>query len=220
MDARANSGRWPTDATFRTDGGGPARGGTLVGLTTTDGVLLGADSRTSRGTTVAGDRVRKIEQVHPTAVLGSTDHLGAVQSFVRTVRVEANRYEMDRGEPMSLSALGTTASEALQAGPSPTPSVVLGGVDEEGPHLFTVDAEGGLLEDRYVAAGSGRETASGVLEARATGTPTADEARRLAGAALAAATERDALTGIEVHVADVTADGVSIRRHESSDELR
>jgi len=220
MDARATPGRWPTEATLRTDGGSPARGGTLVGLTTSDGVLLAADSRTSRGTTVAGDRVRKIEQVHPTAALGSTDHLGAVQSFVRTVRVEANRYETDRGEPMSLSALGTIASEALQAGPSPTPTVVLGGVDGEGPHLFTVDPEGGRLEDRPLAVGTGRAVASGVLEARAADSPTATEARRLAGAALAAATERDARTGTGVHVADVTADGVAISRYGSTDELR
>ena len=219
MDARTASNRRVADSALRTDGRGAGSGGTLVGLTTTDGVLLVADSRTSRGTTVAGS-VRKIERVGPTAALGSTDDLGTVQSFVRAVRFEANRYETDREEPMALQALGTAASEALQAEPDQTATFVLGGVDRDGPHVFTIDPDGSLLKDPYVAAGTGRDLVYGVLDAEVAESPTMAEARRTAGNALAVATARDAPTGIEVHVAEITSEGVDIRQYESPDELQ
>jgi len=219
MDARTDSGRWLTDGAVHTDGRGAGSGGTLVGVTTTDGVLLVADFRTSRGTTVAGT-VRKIEPVGSTTVLGSTDDLGTVQSFVRAVRFEANRYETDRGEPMPLQTLGTAASEALRDEPDPTATFVLGGVDGEGPHVFTIDPDGGLLEDSYVAAGTGREMAYGVLDAEVTELLTMAEARQIAGNALEVATERDALTGIEFQAAEITSEGVDICRYESLDEFQ
>ncbi|MFW5919745.1 MAG: proteasome subunit beta [Halanaeroarchaeum sp.] len=217
MNVRTESGRWPTDAVLRADGRGGGTGGTLVGLTTADGVLLAADSRTSRGTTVSGD-VRKIEPVSTTAALGSTADLGTMQSLLRTVRFEASRHETDRGKAMSVPALGTVASEALRGESHPTATFVLGGVDGDGPHVFTIDPEGGLLEAPYLAAGTGRETAYGVLDAATT--ESLAEARRIAGDALATANERDALTGVEVRVAEITAHGVDVRRYESVDDLR
>lgn len=219
MNVRTDSDRWPTDAVLRADGRGAGTGGTLVGLTTTDGVLLAADSRTSRGTTVSGD-VRKIEPVSTTAALGSTADLGTMQSLLRTVRFEASRYETDSGKAMSVPALGTVASEALRGDSRPTATFVLGGVDGDGPHVFTIEPEGGLLEAPCLAAGTGRETAYGVLDAATTESLTLAEARRIAGNAVATANERDALTGVEVHVAEITADCVDVSRYESVDELR
>ncbi|MFA9416840.1 proteasome subunit beta [Natrinema sp. HArc-T2] len=200
-----------------TDGGFEGAG-TLVGLATRDGVLLAADTRTSQDTVVRSERVRKLAQVHPTAAMGSSDDLGAVQSFVRTVRLEADRYETERGEPMTLSALAATAAEELRS-ESATGTFVLGGVDDDGSHLFELSRDGGLFEDESVVVGSGREIAAGVLEADATAALTMAAGRRLAGRALASSAERDTQTGVEVHVAEITNAGVETTDYEAVADL-
>jgi len=198
--------------------GGSGVAGTLVGLATRDGVLLAADTRTSQGTVVRSERVQKLAQVHPTAAIGSTDHLGAAQSFVRTIRLEADRYETDRGHPMTLPELSTVAAGTLRS-ESEAGTFVLGGVDAEGAHVFCLHPDGGVLEDEFVAVGSGQEVATGVLEAEATDSLPMAEARRVAGRALASSAERDALTGVGVRIAEITAAGVETADYESADEL-
>ncbi len=198
--------------------GGSGMAGTLVGLTTRGGVLLAADTRTSEGTVVRSERVQKIDRVHPTAAVGSTDHLGTVQSFVRAIRLEADRYETDRGEPMTLAELGTVAAEELRSASAPG-TFVLGGVDDDGSHVFHLRRDGGVLEDEYVVVGSGQQLAAGVLEAEATESLTMAEARQIAGRALESSAERDAQTGVGVRVAEITAAGVDLEEYESVDDL-
>ena len=198
--------------------GGSETAGTLVGIATRDGILLAADTRTSQGTVVRSERVQKLAQVHPTAAMGSTDHLGVMQSFVRTIRLEADRYETDRGDPMTLPELSTVAAEKLRA-ESESGTFVLGGVDADGSHVFCLRPDGGVLEDEFVAVGSGQEIATGVLEAEATDSLPMAEARRVAGRALASSAERDALTGVGVRIAEITAAGVETADYESVDEL-
>ncbi|MEF8902915.1 MAG: proteasome subunit beta [Haloarculaceae archaeon] len=194
-------------------------GGTLVGLTTEDGVLLAADTRTSRGAVVRSEGVRKISQVHPTAVLGSTDDLGTAQSFVRAIRSEADRYETSHGEPMDMTALSTVAVTNLRERSMPEATFLLGGIDVDGPHLFTLGTDEGALEEPYAAVGSGQQIAYGIL---ATGVPqslTTSKARLIAARAIQSAAERDVQTGIGVHVAEISDDGVDIHRYESVDDL-
>ncbi|MEF8812827.1 MAG: hypothetical protein V5A55_03300 [Halovenus sp.] len=90
MERFPSGDRHSTGPDYRTDGRGPAAGGTLVGLTTEDGVLVAADTRTSRGTVVRSEGVQKISQVHPTAAIGSTGDLSALQSFVRAIRSDSD----------------------------------------------------------------------------------------------------------------------------------
>ncbi|WP_425604333.1 hypothetical protein [Natrinema gelatinilyticum] len=80
----ATSDRSPTDVQPRstvrklvclTDGDGTGSGGTFVSVRTNDGVFLISDTRTSRGTIVSSEGVRKITQIHPAAAMGSTDDL-------------------------------------------------------------------------------------------------------------------------------------------------
>lgn len=42
--------------------------------------------------------------------------------------------------------------------------VLVGGVDDEGPHLFIMDSLGSLIEDDYAAVGTGTKLAIAILE--------------------------------------------------------
>ncbi|MEF8877058.1 MAG: proteasome subunit beta [Haloarculaceae archaeon] len=200
-------------------GAGARAGGTLLGLTTSEGVLVTADTRTTRGQVVRGERARKVAEIHPTAVLGATNDLGAARAFVRAVEAEADRYETSRGEPMDVTALAVVAAGELRTGDPTDGAFLLGGVDDDGPHVFTLDRQDGALETPYAAVGSGRAIAYGVLDAAGPGSLTTTEARRTAGRALRSAAERDGRTGVGVVVAEVTAEGVAISRYDSVEDL-
>lgn len=199
----------PTD-----DGGG---GGTLVGVAATDGTLLAADSRTSQGELVRGKTLRKVVPVHPTAAIGSTDDLGRSQAVISQIRAEVNRYEMQHGTPMPLAALKRDAAQELAR--RATGEYLLGGVDDGVAHVYTLDRSGGTLEHAFVAIGSGRDVATGVLEDVGTRALALAEARRVVGRAMQAALERDGATGGELQLAEITDDGVEVTTVNSIEEL-
>jgi proteasome beta subunit len=195
-------------------------GTTTVGLTTDDGVVLATDMRASLGGRFVANRdVQKVEQVHPTAALTMSGSVGGAQSFIRTLRAEANLYEARRQEPMSMTALSTLAGNLLRGGPFFLVSPLLGGVDEDGHYVFQVDPAGGVMADDYSVTGSGMQLAYGVLEREYEEEMGTDEAITVAARAVESATERDTASGDGIFVAQVTDEGVDIEGHQEFDEL-
>jgi proteasome beta subunit len=191
-------------------------GTTTVGLTTADGVVVGTDRRASLGGRfVSNKNVVKVEQVHPTAVLTLVGSVGGAQSFIRTLRSEANLYESRRGEPMSVNALATLAGNFARGGPFLAINPILGGVDDEGSHVYSIDPAGGVMEDDYTVTGSGMQLAYGVLEGQYDPEMSIEEARTLAAQAINAPTERDTGSGNGLALATVTGDGVDIETFDS-----
>lgn len=201
-------------------GGDAGVGGTLIGLAASGSVVLAADTRTKHGTVVRSASVQKLAPVHPTAAMGSTAELGASRRFVRSVRAEVNRYEASHGEPIDLAALATFAAGELRSNATTAAPFILGGVDADGVHVFTLSREAGVEETDYAALGSGRQLAYGVLEAETTKSLTLVEARRIAGRALESAIARDSSTGGQVRVAEITDAGVTLTEYASPAELK
>lgn len=187
-------------------------GTTTVALRTADGVVLAADRRASvgGGRFVSNKRTVKVEAVHPTAAITLAGGVGDLQSFTRTLRAEASLYEQRRGEPMSLRALSTLAGNLLRGGPFFGAVPTLGGVDDDGPAVFDLDAGGAVLSAPYVAGGSGMQLAYGVLEREFDPDASLGDACDVARRAIASATERDAASGNGITLATVTAEGVEI----------
>ncbi len=194
-------------------------GTTTVGIGTEEGVVVGTDRRASRGGRfVANKNVVKVEQVHPRAVLTLVGSVGGAQTFVRTVRSEAALYERRRGEAMSISALATLAGNVARGGPFVAINPVLGGVDAEGSHVYSIDPAGGVLEDDYTVTGSGMQLAYGTLEGTYEPTLSLEAASELAARAVSAATERDTGSGNGFVLATVTDDGVDIEEFADLDD--
>jgi proteasome beta subunit len=195
-------------------------GTTTVGLTTDDGVVLATDRRASLGGRfVANKNVQKVEQVHPTAALTMAGSVGGAQSFIRTLRAEADLYEARRGEPMSMQALSTLAGNFLRGGPFFIVNPLLGGVDDEGTHVYSIDPAGGVMADDYSVTGSGMQLAYGVLEREYEDDLPMEEARTVAARAVHSATERDTASGDGIFLAEVTGEGVDIEGHTDFEDL-
>ena len=190
-------------------------GTTTIGIATDEGVVIATDKRASLGGRfVSNKNVQKVEQIHPTAALTLVGSVGGAQSFIRTIKAEVNLYEARRGEHMSMTALSTLAGNFARGGPFIAINPILGGVDEEGSHVFSIDPAGGVMKDDYTVTGSGLTVAYGTLEDRYQEGMSLEEATQAAGAGVRAAAERDTGSGNGVFVATVTADGVDITDHE------
>lgn len=185
-------------------------GTTIVALETDEAVVLAADRRASLGGRfVTNKHVRKVEDVHPTAALALSGAVGHIQQFTRLLRAEAALYEQRRDDRMSLTALSTLAGNVLGRMPLYV-SPLLGGVDEDGPRVITLDGGGGVLSDDYAAGGSGMQVAYGLLERQYEPGLSIEAAHAVAGRAIEGAIERDTASGNGLTVATVTDDGVDI----------
>ncbi len=194
-------------------------GTTTVGISTEDGVVVGTDRRASLGGRfVSNKNVVKVEQIHPNAVLTLVGSVGGAQSFIRSLRAETKLYDRRRGDPMSINALATLAGNFARGGPFMAIHPILGGVDSEGSHVFSIDPAGGVLEDDYTVTGSGMQLATGTIEGNYEQDMSMDEAGTLAAKAVAAASERDTGSGNGFVLATVTEDGVEIEEFDDVDE--
>jgi len=195
-------------------------GTTTVGITTEDGVVVGTDRRASLGGRfVSNKNVVKVEQIHPTAVLTLVGSVGGAQSFVRSLRAEASLTEKRRDEPLSIDALATLAGNFARGGPFFAINPILGGVDDEGSHVYSIDPAGGVMADDYTVTGSGMQLAHGTLEGEYDHAISLEEAETLAARAVDAATERDTGSGNGLVLATVTGDGVDIEEYDDAEEL-
>ncbi|WP_158854892.1 archaeal proteasome endopeptidase complex subunit beta [Halorhabdus sp. CUG00001] len=186
-------------------------GTTTVGLATEDGVVIATDRRASLGGRfVSNKNVVKVDQIHPTAAMTLVGSVGGAQSFIRTLRSEASLYGTRRGEPMSINALATLAGNFARGGPFFAIHPILGGVDDEGSHVYTIDPAGGVMEDDYAVTGSGMQLAYGTLEGEYEPDLSTAAARELATKAVQAASERDTGSGNGLVIAEITDEGVEI----------
>jgi proteasome beta subunit len=191
-------------------------GTTTIGVKSADGVVVATDMRASLGGRfVSNKAVQKVEQIHPNAALTLVGSVGGAQSFIRSLRAEVNLYEARRGEDMSINALATLAGNFARGGPFFAINPILGGVDDEGAHVYSIDPAGGVMEDDYTITGSGLTVAYGTLEDRFEEDMSLDEARDVAVAGVRAAAERDTGSGNGVYVAEITEDGVDIEGYEN-----
>ncbi|WP_092814401.1 MULTISPECIES: archaeal proteasome endopeptidase complex subunit beta [Halopenitus] len=201
------------------DGEGMKTGTTTVGLTTDEGVVLATDMRASMGHMVSSKDVQKVEQIHPTGALTIAGSVSAAQSLISTLRAETNLYEARRGKEMSMQALSTLTGNLLRSGAFFIVQPILGGVDEEGAHIYSIDALGGTTEEEYTVTGSGSQYALGVLEQEFESGLSIDGAKTVATKAIKSAVERDLASGNGINVAVVTDEGVEITRHKDIDGL-
>jgi proteasome beta subunit len=180
-----------------------AEGTTTIGITAGDSVVLTTEQRASMGNLVASKTAKKIYQVTDDAAMTISGGVGDGQNLAKTLKVEANLYEMRRGKSITMTGLASMAGNVMR---SYFFYVVplLGGVDDEGAHVFSLDPAGGVMEEEFASTGSGSTMAYGVLEDGYNDELTLDEAKTLAVRALESAMERDTASGDGIILAEIT----------------
>jgi proteasome beta subunit len=187
----------------------PMKGTTTVGLIFKDGVVLATDKRATMGYFIASKNAKKVYQIADRIGMTTAGGVGDAQQLVRVMTVECSLYNMRRGKSMTVGAASTLLSNILNNNryfPFYV-QLLVGGMDETGPHLFSVDAMGGATkEDDVVATGSGSPTAYGILEDRYKPGMNEEDAVSLGVRAVRAAMKRDVATGEGVQAVVITKD--------------
>jgi proteasome beta subunit len=183
------------------------KGTTTIGLVFSDGVILATEKRATMGYMIASKKAKKVYQVADRIGMTTAGGVGDAQQLARILTVECNLYQIRRSRPITVGAASTLLSNYLNQNryfPYYV-QLLVGGVDEHGPSVYSVDAMGGSTkEEEIVATGSGSPMAYGVLEDRFKTLMKEEEAIDLAIRALKAAMKRDAGSGEGVHVVVIT----------------
>ena len=185
------------------------KGTTTVGLIFKDGVVLATEMRATMGNLIASERAKKIYKITPRIGMTTAGGVGDAQQLVRIIQVECSLYEMRRGRTMSVGAASTLLSNYLNQNRYYPYYVqlLMGGFDEGGPSVYSVDAMGGATrEEEIVATGSGSPFAYGVLEDQYRPDMTEEEAKDLAIRAVRSAMRRDAGSGENIMVVVIMKD--------------
>ena len=185
------------------------KGTTTVGLIFKDGVVLATEMRATMGNLIASKRAKKIYKITPRIAMTTAGGVGDAQQLVRIIQVECSLYEMRRGKTKSVGAASTLLSNYLNQNRYYPYYVqlLMGGFDDDGPSVYSVDALGGVSrEDEIVATGSGAPIAYGVLEDQFRPDMSEGEAKDLAIRAVRSAMRRDAGSGEDIMVVVIMKD--------------
>jgi proteasome beta subunit len=183
------------------------KGTTTIGLVFSNGVVLATEKRATMGYMIASKKAKKVYQVADRIGMTTAGGVGDAQQLARILTVECNLYQIRRSRPITVGATATLLSNYLNQNryfPYYV-QLLVGGVDEHGPSVYSVDAMGGATkEEEIVATGSGSPMAYGVLEDRFVPGMTRDEAIDIAIRALKSAMKRDAGSGEGIHIVIIT----------------
>jgi proteasome beta subunit len=142
------------------------KGTTTIGVVCKDGVILASDTRVTMGYYVAhkfGKKVYKIDDHLGITIAGT---VADAQKVVDILTANAKLYKINMNRPMPVSSAARLIANLLFSVryiPLAT-QVLIGGLDETGPHVFNLDPFGSLTEEKFVSTGSGSPIAYGVLE--------------------------------------------------------
>lgn len=180
------------------------KAGTIVGITCSEGVVLGAEEPTDK---------EFVEYNSSHKVLKIDDHLGVAVAglesdarvLVDKARTYAQSHRLTYDEPVDVEVLVKRICDLKQSHTQYARmrpfgvSLLIGGVDETGSRLFATHPAGTYKGYKAHAVGAGKETAVQLLKEEYTENMELEEAARLTVKSLSAAMEtRDVPPGISM----------------------
>ena len=187
-------------------------GTTTLGLVCKDGVVLAADRRATAGLLIAHKKTKKVYRLDDNLGLTTAGLVGDLQTLSRYITAEVELYKMRRNSQMPVEACATLTANIL-SGSRYFPywvQLLIGGVDRNGGHVYSIDAAGGSLPDKFVSTGSGSPFVYGVLEDHYKEDINVEQGADLAVRAITASMKRDAASGEGIDVAVITKDGFKL----------
>lgn len=97
--------------------------------------------------------------------------------------------------------------------------VLVGGIDDTGPHVYNLDPYGSLTEEKMVSTGSGSPVAYGILEDKFRESMTINEALPTIAKAVNAAMKRDVASGNNYNIIVINGQGYKELTEEEKSKL-
>ncbi|MCK4424316.1 archaeal proteasome endopeptidase complex subunit beta [Candidatus Bathyarchaeota archaeon] len=185
------------------------KGTTTIGVVCKDGVILASDTRVTMGFYVAHKHGKKIYRIDDHLAMTISGSVADAQRTVDILTANAQLYRLNIGRPLPVnSAARLIANLLFSARYAPLiAQVLIGGVDDTGPHVFSLDPLGSLTEEKCVATGSGSPIAYGVLEDKYKEDTSIKDVLPVVVKAVGSAMKRDAASGDSFDVAVIDEKG-------------
>ena len=188
-------------------------GTTTMGVVCADGVVLATESQATMGYLVATKEATKLFKITDRIGMTIAGGVADCQQIMKTLTALVAIRELELGKPMSVKAAAQlTAVLLFQNRFFPYYSALLiGGFDDEGTHLYSLDPFGSLIEEKnFTSVGSGSVVGFGVLEAGFKDKMTVKDGIDLVKRAVDAARKRDIASGGKMQIATITGKGFEL----------
>jgi proteasome beta subunit len=185
------------------------KGTTTIGVACKDGVILASDTRVTMGFYVAHKHGKKVYQIDDHLAMTIAGGVADAQRAVDVLTTNAHLYKINMGRPLPVNSAARLLSNLLfSARYVPLlAQVLVGGVDNSGPHVFSIDPFGSLTEEKYVSTGSGSPLAYGILEDKYKEGASVKEMLPVIVKAVNAAMKRDSASGDSFNVSVIDEKG-------------
>lgn len=185
------------------------KGTTTVGVICSDGVILSSDTRVTMGTFIAHKQGKKIYKIDEHVAMTISGSVADAQRIVDILKANARLYKLNFRRPIPInSASRLIANLLFSSRYAPLiAQILIGGIDETGAHVFSLDPLGSLTEENCVATGSGSPVAYGVLEDRYREGASIEELLPTVIHAVKAAMKRNTASGDNFDVAIIDKEG-------------
>ena len=185
------------------------KGTTTIGLVCNEGIVMGTEMRATMGNLIGHKTTQKLFKISDNMALTVAGLVGDAQMLARWLSAEVKLYELKTGTSMSLRASSTLMANIMN-GRRYMPfwvQLLLGGIDSEGGHVYSLDAAGGAIPDKFQTTGSGSPFVYGVLEDRFKENMSVEEGKNLGVRALTAAMKRDSASGDGISMCVIDSEG-------------
>ncbi|GFR41525.1 hypothetical protein Agub_g2221 [Astrephomene gubernaculifera] len=189
-------------------------GTTIAGLVFKDGVVLGADTRSTAGTTVADKNCSKIHFITPNIYAcgaGTAADLEHVTDMV-SGQLSLHRYGTGR-QSRVITAMTMFKQHLFKYQGHVGAALVLGGFDLNGPHLFTIYPHGSTDSLPFATMGSGSVNAMAMFEAYYQEDMDRQQAMELVARAIRSGVMNDLGSGSNIDLCVITREGTEYLRN-------
>lgn len=140
-------------------------GTTTVGLTCKDGVVIGTDHRATMGTLIAHTETQKLFKIGEHMGLTTAGLVGDAQVLARYLSAEVELYQLKRDTKMPVKSAATVLANIMnQRRHMPYyVQLIVGGWDDTGGSMWSLDSAGGAIPDKWTTTGSGSPYVYGVI---------------------------------------------------------
>jgi proteasome beta subunit len=185
------------------------KGTTTVAIVCRDGVILASDTRVTMGFFVAHRKGKKVYKIVDHMAMTISGGVADAQRAVDILKANAELYRLNNARPMPISSAARLVANLLFSSRyAPLlAQVLIGGVDDSGPHVFSVDPFGSITEEKCTATGSGSPIAYGVLEDKYKQDATIKDMLGIVVKAVESAMRRDAASGDSFDVSIIDKKG-------------
>merc|ERR1712142_1334461 len=189
-------------------------GTTICGIVFKDGIVLGADTRATEGMIVADKNCSKIHYISPNIYCCGAGTAADTEMTTQIISSNLELHALSTGRvPRVATACRMLKQMLFRYKGYIGAALVLGGVDCNGPHLYSIYPHGSTDKLPYVTMGSGSLAAMAVFEDRYKADMEEEDAKRLVRDAIAAGIFNDLGSGSNI-------DLVVIKENDNVQNLR